>query len=57
MQDLILRHRARGYRAGDLKRLHPRLDAEEDHLYAYGFVSRRVWSLLHPRGAGKPGIF
>lgn len=56
-QDLILRHRARGYRAGDLERHYPRLDAEEDYLYAYGFVSRRVWRLLHPRGAGKPGVF
>lgn len=56
-QDLILRHRVRGYRAGDLERLYPRLDAEEDYLYAYGFVSREVWRLLHPRGAGKPGVF
>ena len=39
-QDLILRHRVAGYRAGDLERLYPRLDIEEDYLYAYGFVSR-----------------
>lgn len=56
-QDLILRHRAAGYRAGDLERHYPRLDAEEDYLYAYGFVSRGVWRLLHPRGAGSPGAF
>ncbi|MDD5208426.1 MAG: crosslink repair DNA glycosylase YcaQ family protein [Elusimicrobiales bacterium] len=56
-QDLILRHRVAGYRAGDLERLYPRLDAEEDYLYAYGFVSRGVWRLLHPRGGGKPGAF
>lgn len=56
-QDLILRHRVAGYRAGDLERLYPRLDMEEDYLYAYGFVSRGVWRLLHPRGSGAPGAF
>ena len=25
------------------------LDVEEDYLYAYGFLSRPVWQLLHPR--------
>ena len=54
-QDLILRHRVAGYRAGDLERLYPRLDIEEDYLYAYGFVSRGVWGLLHPRRGGSPG--
>jgi uncharacterized protein YcaQ len=48
-QDLILRHRVGGYRAGDLERQYAFLDLEEDYLYAYGFVSRRVWNLLHPR--------
>ena len=48
-QDLILRHRAIAYRAGDLERQYPLLDVEEDYLYAYGFLSRRVWQLLHPR--------
>jgi uncharacterized protein YcaQ len=48
-QDLILRHRVRGYRAGDLERRYASLDVEEDYLYAYGFLSRRVWNLLHPR--------
>lgn len=56
-QDLILRLRAPGYRAGDLERLYPRLDAEEDYLYAYGFVSRALWRLLHPRRAGATGAF
>jgi len=56
-QDLILRHRVAGYRAGDLERFYPRLDIEEDYLYAYGFVSREVWRLLHPRGGGAPGAF
>ncbi len=48
-QDLILRHRAIDYRAGDLKRRYASLDVEEDYLYAYGFLSRRVRHLLHPR--------
>ena len=52
-QDLILRHRVKGYRAGDLERQYPRLDIEEDYLYAYGFVSRRTWRLLHPRRTSK----
>ena len=48
-QDLILRHRVRAYRAGDLERQYGSLDVEEDYLYAYGFLSRRAWRLLHPR--------
>jgi uncharacterized protein YcaQ len=48
-QDLILRHRSRDYRAGDLERLYAKLDIEEDLLYAYGFLSRENWQLLHPR--------
>ena len=48
-QDLILRHRVSGYRAGDLERHYPSLDIEEDYLYAYGFLSKPVWQLLHPR--------
>lgn len=50
-QDLILRHRATGYRAGDLERAYPNLHVEEDILYAYGFVANRVWRLLRPREA------
>lgn len=50
-QDLILRHRVRGYRAGDLERHYASLDVEEDYLYAYGFLSKAVWQLLHPRTA------
>jgi uncharacterized protein YcaQ len=48
-QDLILRHRVLGYRAGDLERHYASLDIEEDYLYAYGFLSKPVWLLLHPR--------
>ena len=48
-QDLILRHRVENYRAGDLEREYPSLDIEEDFLYAYGFLTRDVQPLLHPR--------
>jgi len=50
-QDLILRHRVAAYRIGDLERRFNRLAVEEDYLYAYGFLARRVWRLLHPRAA------
>jgi uncharacterized protein len=48
-QDLILRHRVSGYRAGDLERCYPALRLEEDYLYAYGIVPETTWRLLHPR--------
>src|SRR5882672_9089167 len=48
-QDLILRHRVRAYRVGDLDRNYASLDIEEDVLYAYGFLPRAIWQLLHPR--------
>ncbi len=48
-QDLILRQRVTGYRAGDLERHYPDLPIEEDYLYAYGVVPERTWRLLHPR--------
>ncbi|HVC60319.1 MAG TPA: crosslink repair DNA glycosylase YcaQ family protein [Acetobacteraceae bacterium] len=48
-QDLILRHRVAGYRAGDLQRRFTRLGLEEDFLYAYGIMPRDTWRLLHPR--------
>jgi len=51
-QDLTLMARVRGYRAGDLERLYPTLDAEEDMLPNYGFVTRAVQALLHPRELG-----
>lgn len=47
-QDLILRHRVKGYRADDLERYYPSLDIEEGHLYAYGFLPRSLWQLRHP---------
>lgn len=48
-QDLILRHRVKGYRAGDLDKQYAKLDLEEDFLYAYGFMPKLTWQLLHPR--------
>jgi uncharacterized protein YcaQ len=48
-QDLILRPRVRGYRAGDLERKYPTLGIEEDYFVDYGFVTRRLQALMHPR--------
>jgi uncharacterized protein YcaQ len=50
-QDLILRHRVRDYQAGDLERLYPTLDVEEDFFLVYGFVTRRLYRLMHPRSS------
>jgi uncharacterized protein len=51
-QDLTLRHRVRHYRAGDLERRYRSLPIEEDVLVNYGFVTRRVQALMHPRSRG-----
>ncbi|HEY3938820.1 MAG TPA: crosslink repair DNA glycosylase YcaQ family protein [Bryobacteraceae bacterium] len=48
-QDLILRHRVKDYRVGDLEGRYPSLHLEEDFLYAYGFMPQSTWRLLHPR--------
>ena len=48
-QDLTLRHRVRGYRAGDLERRYARLDVEEDFFVNYGFLPSAHWALMHPR--------
>jgi uncharacterized protein YcaQ len=48
-QDLILRHRVAAYRAGDLERLYPKLRIEEGYLHVYGFMTRELHALLHPR--------
>src|SRR5687767_14147465 len=48
-QDLTLRHRVKRYRAGDLERRYASLGIEEDVLVNYGFVSRAVHVLMHPR--------
>ena len=53
-QDLTLRHRVTGYRAGDLERLYSRLDIHEDVFVNYGFVTGAVLNLMHPRGGPAP---
>jgi uncharacterized protein YcaQ len=53
-QDLTLRHRVTGYRAGDLERLYTRLDIHEDFFVNYGFVTSAVQALMHPRGGPTP---
>ena len=60
-QDLILRHRVKDYRAGDLEQRFCELGIEEDVFINYGFVTRSVQALMHPRseksvpaGGGQP---
>ncbi|WP_235578395.1 DNA glycosylase AlkZ-like family protein [Pseudorhodoferax sp. Leaf267] len=48
-QDLTLRHRVAGYRAGDLERRYGRLGIEEDFFVNYGFLPRAHAALMHPR--------
>jgi len=48
-QDLTLRHRVVGYRAGDLERYYPDLEIEEDAFINYGFLPRASHALMHPR--------
>lgn len=48
-QDLVLRHRVRGYRAGDLEGQYEKLGLEEDFFVNYGFVTRELQALMHPR--------
>ena len=48
-QDLILRHRVKNYRAGDLERYYPKLDIDEDFFLVYGFVTKSLSALMHPR--------
>lgn len=53
-QDLTLRPRVRGYRAGDLDRRYGALSIEEDFFINYGFVTRRLQALMHPRSSVTP---
>src|SRR5580658_4350614 len=54
-QDLMLRHRVKGYRAGDLERRYAKLGIEEDFFVNYGFVTASIQALMHPRStAGVP---
>ena len=50
-QDLILRPRVENYRAGELERRYVSLGVEEDFFINYGFVTREVQALMHPRPA------
>ena len=53
-QDLTLRHRVTDYRAGDLERQYSRLAVHEDFFVNYGFVTDRVFRLMHPRRGQAP---
>ncbi len=60
-QDLILRHRVKDYRAGDLERRYAKLGIEEDVFVNYGFVTSALQAVMHPRaersvpaGGGQP---
>lgn len=48
-QDLILRQRVRGYKAGDLEARYAKLPLEEYFLFAYGFGSKKLWQHLYPK--------
>jgi hypothetical protein len=50
-QDLILRQRVPGYRAGDLERRYPDLALDEEVLHVYGYMPASLVPLLHPRPA------
>jgi uncharacterized protein YcaQ len=53
-QDLTLRPRVGGYRAGDLEGAYASLPFEEDFFINYGFVTKRLQSLMHPRASLTP---
>jgi uncharacterized protein len=48
-QDLTLRHRVKGYCAGDLERRYAALGIEEDFFVNYGFLPRATQALMHLR--------
>ena len=53
-QDLTLRPRVRGYRAGDLDANYASLPVEEDFFINYGFVTKDLQRLMHPRASVSP---
>ena len=53
-QDLILRLRVNDYRAGDLEGAYAALDAEEDYFINYGYVTRSLQAMMHPRSGMPP---
>jgi len=50
-QDLILRHRVQGYRAGDLEKKYEKLSLDEEYFVNYGFMHAEYVPWLHPRVA------
>jgi uncharacterized protein len=50
-QDLTLRHRVKDYASGDLERRYAKLGIEEDFFVNYGFMSKELQALMHPRVA------
>ncbi|MBN9165883.1 MAG: winged helix DNA-binding domain-containing protein, partial [Myxococcales bacterium] len=50
-QDLTLFQRVADYRAGELELRYPKLAVEEDSFVNYGFVTRGLQALMHPRQA------
>ena len=48
-QDLILRQRVSNYHDGDIERRYTTLDIEEDFFIIYGFVTKSLHALMHPR--------
>ena len=55
-QDLTLRHRVKGYHAGDLERRYVALGIEEDFLVNYGFMPRATQVLMHPRSGSAVAV-
>jgi len=47
-QDLMLRHRVKDYKVGDIDKKYPELGFEEDYLYAYGYLNRDLSALWYP---------
>ncbi|HSS19127.1 MAG TPA: crosslink repair DNA glycosylase YcaQ family protein [Pyrinomonadaceae bacterium] len=48
-QDLILRQRVKNYHAGELERRYASLNIEEDVFVNYGYVTKALHALMHPR--------
>lgn len=48
-QDLILRLRVKDYRAGELERRYESLGVEEDFFVNYGYITRKMQAMMHPR--------
>jgi uncharacterized protein YcaQ len=53
-QDLTLRPRVEDYRAGDLEARYSALGVEEDVFINYGFVTKELQRLMHPRSSLTP---